>query len=199
MGLPIPEPDELVLDGGAVAGAGRLQPAAVHRGEMQVVEDQAAGPGRGRGRMAGQLARDPVQDRGLLLRRLPAAGGSLPVAEPGRRLVSGLLLEAGEVDGPAEQPRRRAGLEPAQLQAQLPERAGEARRRRLPRASPAAPVLAHMHQPHEEGPGGQHHGLRQVPDSQAGLHSTGLTVPGSPRARPAPGSGSGSAAARRST
>jgi hypothetical protein len=101
--LLVREAHHLVLDRGAIARPGALDLAGIHRRTVQIGPDHRM-PGRaGIGDAAGDL-------RGLD-----------PLGEIGhwrRRVVARLAVEAGPVDGPAVQPRRRPGLEPAQRESQ---------------------------------------------------------------------------------
>ena len=74
-----------------------------------------------------------------------------------RRLVAGLHLDRGPVDGAAIEPRRRAGLQPAERKADALERARQAERRRLADAAGRRLLLADMDQAAQERAGGQHH------------------------------------------
>ena len=73
------------------------------------------------------------------------------------RIVALLHLQRRPVDGRAVEPRRRAGLEPAQRKARAFERPGKAERRRL--ADPAGRdlPLADMDEAAQERAGGEHH------------------------------------------
>ena len=53
--VAVGEADDLVLDGGAVAGAGGLDLAGVHRGAVEVVADEVVDVGVGVGDVAGEL------------------------------------------------------------------------------------------------------------------------------------------------
>ena len=97
------------------------------------------------------------------------SGGSSP----------GCISSAGPVDGAAVEPRRRAGLEPAEREARA--RSSVARqpdRRRL--ADPAGRdlLLADMDQAAQEGAGGQHHGAGA---EARGHRPAGRRRPGRPR------------------
>ncbi len=110
MPLAVREPNDLVLDRGAVARADAVDLPGEQGRAVEVLADNAVGFGRGIPQVAGNL---------LLLQ---------PVRQEGERddpLVAGLLLELGEVDGAAVDARRRAGLEPAQREAEPLQRAGE--------------------------------------------------------------------------
>src|SRR5205085_11559244 len=66
--------------------------------------------------------------------------------------------EPGPVDGPAVEPRRRPGLEPAEREAVPRQGFRQAERRRLADPPGWRLLLADMDQPAQEGAGGQHHG-----------------------------------------
>ena len=143
MAVAIAEADDLVLDRGAIARAAALDLAGIHRRAMHIGPDHLMGRRRGPGDAALDLRRrDPVgHDRKRL-----------------RRIVAGLHFDRGPVDRGAIEPRRRAGLEPAERKAGAFERGRKAHRRRL--ADPAGrPVLfAEMDQPAQKGAGGDDDG-----------------------------------------
>jgi len=81
------------------------------------------------------------------------------IAEGRGHRVAGLQLQAFKVEALAGQPRRRAGLEPAQIQAQPGERPADAHGRAFADAPAFGFALALVHEGPHEGAGGQHHGL----------------------------------------
>ena len=101
--------------------------------------------------VAGQRARDAALD----LRRLDARGQH---RERLGRLVARLHLDRGPVDRRAVEPRRRAGLEPAEREAEPLERERQAERRRLADPAGRRLLLADMDQAAQERAGGQHDG-----------------------------------------
>ena len=92
------EPDDLVLDRRAIARPDTLDDAGEER---RAVESRADDFVRARVRM-----RDPAGDLPRMHRTAPHE------REHGRRVVSGLHFQPGEVDRPAVEARRRAGLQP---------------------------------------------------------------------------------------
>src|SRR5262249_61817728 len=110
------EPGDLVLDAGAVARPGALDRALVERRAVEVGADDVVGRRRG--------VRDPA--RPLRQRRPPP--GRAEHLEARRRIVAGLDLEAGDVDGARVEAARRPGLEPRDREAELLERAGQGHR-----------------------------------------------------------------------
>ncbi len=156
VGLAIGEPDHLVLDGRTVPGPGGLDLSAVHRSPVQVCPDDVMNGRIGRGDVAIELVlNDPVgQER-----------------ERDRFGVSRLRFQAGEIDGPAVEPGRRSGLEPAELETEAEQAAGKSGGRRV--ASPPAGRLdlAGVHQGLEERPGGQHDRTGLVTDAPPAGHA----------------------------
>ena len=94
-------------------------------------------------------------DAALDLRRLDALGEH---RERLRRLVAGLHLDRGPVDRRAVEPRRRAGLQPAEREAEPLERARKPDGGRLADPAGRRLLLADMDQAAQERAGGQHHG-----------------------------------------
>ena len=74
-----------------------------------------------------------------------------------RRLVAGLHLQARPVDGAAVEPRRRAGLQPAERKPKPLERRDKPSRRRLADPAGRRLLLADMDQAAQERAGGQNH------------------------------------------
>ena len=98
------EPDDLVFDRGAVARAGALDLARIHRRAVEVGSDQVVDGGIGVGDVAVEL-------------RLRST--RIGEEREGDRLgIARLRLQAVEVDRASVEPRRRAGLEPQELEAQ---------------------------------------------------------------------------------
>ncbi len=82
--------------------------------------------------------------------------------EGDRVVVARLAHQAVEVDGPAVEPRGRAGLEPSQLEAERQEAPGEPIGRGVAGAAARGLDLAGVHQRLEEGAGGQDNGPRAI-------------------------------------
>ena len=93
-----------------------------------------------------------------------------------RRLVARLHLERGPVDGAAVEPRRRAGLEPAERKAEPLQRARKPERRRLADPAGRRLLLADMDQPAQERAGGQHHGAAASSRPSASAHAGDAAV-----------------------
>ena len=142
---PVAEAHDLVLDGGAIAGTRALDAARIQRGPVEVGPDQRVRRRRRRGDVATHLGR----------RDLPGQKG-----ERRRRVVARLRLQAGVVDGPPVEARRRARLQAPAAEPQPLERIGETQRRRLAGAPRRRPLLAHVDQAPQEGAGRQDHGAR---------------------------------------
>ena len=142
MAVAIAEADDLVLDRRAIARAAALDLAGIHRRAMHIGPDHLMGRRRGPGDAALDLRRgDPL---GHHRKRL-------------RRIVAGLHLHRGPVDGRAVEPRRRAGLQPPEGEAGALEGSREPDRRRLADPARRPILLAEMDQPAQEGPGGDDH------------------------------------------
>ena len=77
-----------------------------------------------------------------------------------RGLVAGLHLQPRPVDGPPVQPRRRAGLEPAEAQAEPKQALGQAHGRAVADPARRPALLAEMDLAAQEGAGGQDHRAR---------------------------------------
>ena len=105
--LALGEPDDLVLDRGAIARPNPGDVPGVKRRTGEIGADNVVRPRVGFGDMADDLrSRDPTsQER-----------------EGQGRIVAGLHLQPGPVDGAAVEPRRRAGLQPAQRKPAAAER-----------------------------------------------------------------------------
>ena len=140
--VALAEAHDLVLDRRAIARAAALDLAGIHRRAMHIGADDRVGRPVGAG------------DAALDLRVLDALGQR---RERLRRIVARLHLEARPVDGAAIEPRRRAGLQPAERKADAFKRLRQPERRRL--ADPAGRdlLLADMDQAAQERAGGQHH------------------------------------------
>ena len=142
---PVGEAHDLVFDAGAVARARGVDLAVVHRRPVQVVADQ---------RVAGFVGvGDPAAD---LLRHGEGRGVG-EVAEGRGGLVAGLHLQALKVQAFGGQPRRGAGFQAAQIQAQLFEGGADAHRRALADAPTLGLAFTFVHERPHEGAGGQHH------------------------------------------
>ena len=116
MPVALAEAHDLVLDRRTVARANALDLARVHRRAMEVGANDLVGRRSGRRDMTGDLRRgDPVGQIG---------------ERPGR-VVAVLPLERAIVDRATVEPRRRAGLQSAQLEAQPIQRPGQRRGRLL--------------------------------------------------------------------
>ena len=141
------EPDDLVLDRGAVSGSGALDLAGIHRGPVEVGPDQVVDLGRGAGDLAVELwLLDPVVEE----------------RERDRLEVAGLRLDLREVDGPAVESGRGAGLESPQLETERSEAAGEPFGRGVAGPTAGRLDLASVHQGLEERPGGHDDGSSLV-------------------------------------
>ena len=117
--LAIGEADDLVLDRRAVPGARRLDLSRIHRGPVQVGPDDVVNGRIGVRDVAIELVLgDPIGEE----------------RERHRVGIAGLRLQPLEIDGASVEPRRRAGLEPPELEAEL--EAGCARARSRPRRHP---------------------------------------------------------------
>ena len=118
MSVAIGEPNDLVLDRGAVARtAFRLDLSGVHRGQVEIGADQIVHRRRGSGLEAGDLPdvrETPVGKRALGQKR-----------EPTRPVVPNLLRQRGEIDGLPPEARRRAGLEAAEFESKPPQILGD--------------------------------------------------------------------------
>ena len=96
-----------------------------------------------------------ARDAALDLRRRDALGQR---RERLGRLVARLHLDGGPVDGRPVEPRRRAGLEPAERKAESRKRERKADGRRLTDAPGRDLALADVDQPAQKSAGGQHRG-----------------------------------------
>ena len=115
--LFVGEPDDLGLDGRAVPGAGRLNGAIIQRGAIQICSNHRVGLLVG----VGQIA-----DR-LIFRRFFRGE-----REGNRFRIALLQLHLGEIHAAGVDAWRRAGLEPADGDAQLFQAAGQLQRRLEP-------------------------------------------------------------------
>src|SRR5258706_11723139 len=137
MALACRELHHLVLDGRAVAWPDAANRSRVERRVGQVVADDPVGLRVGVGEPAQRLI------------EIEALG---PVRERPRRLVAGLRRHRVPVDRVAMETRRRAGLEPAALEAELREALAERARRMLADAPARDLARADVDQAVEEGP-----------------------------------------------
>ncbi len=143
MPLALLEAHDLVLDRRAIARAGALDLAGIHRGAVEIGGDDGV---RGLGRV-GDVADD--------LRRGDFARQE---GEGLRRLVAFLHLKVRVVDGGAVEARRRSGLEASHAKAKAVESLGEAERGSLVDTAGRDLPLADMDEAGEEGAGGEHDG-----------------------------------------
>ena len=145
MPLLLREAHHLVFDRRAVARAGGVDLAGVHRRAMEIGADQLVRDLAGVGQMAEHLRqRERVgEDR-----------------ERTRLGVARRFLELREIDGGAIDARRRSGLEAAEFQAEVAQRIGERLRRRLAEAAADGLHFAGVHQGAKERSGGDDDGAR---------------------------------------
>src|SRR5690349_10358422 len=80
--------------------------------------------------------------------------------ENGRRLVTRLHRQLAEIDRPAVDTRRRAGLEPSHRQLQLAQSRSETLRRRVARAAGLVVLKANVNQSRQKSTGGEYDGCR---------------------------------------
>src|SRR5690606_31604323 len=115
--LAVREADDLVLDGRAVTGADPFDRAAVKRRAVEPAADDLV------------RARRRVRD---VTQHLPrVVGAPAAIREDRRRRVARLLDQVRVIDGPAVDPRRRAGLQAPDREAEVAEPAREAGRARV--------------------------------------------------------------------
>ena len=143
MPVAFAEAHDLVLDRWAIARPAARDLAGIHRRAVNIVADD---PVR---RLGG--AGDAALDLGLL----DALGQR---RERLRRLVAGLHLDRGPVDGAAVEPRRRAGLEATERKPDPLQRERQTDRRRLADAAGRRLALADMDQAAQERSGGENDG-----------------------------------------
>ncbi len=141
--VALAEAHDLVLDRGAIARAAARDLPGIHRRAVHIRPDDVVRRLRGAG------------DAALDLRRFDARGEH---RERLGRLVARLHLDGSPVDRGAVEPRRRAGLEPAEREAEALQRERKADRRRLADPAGRGLALADMDQAAQEGAGGQHRG-----------------------------------------
>ena len=101
---------------------------------------------------------------------------SLPVGEPRDRLITVLGFSAGEIDGLANQTRRCACLQPPEAKTHLSQRAGQSGCCRFPSASTGLLVSPNVHEPTQEGSGGDHDGQGVELNIESGLDPVDLSL-----------------------
>ena len=155
--VAVGEAHHLVLHRGAVPRSGPVDHAGVHRRAVERFANDRVGPLAGMRDVARHLP-------GMLV---PAA----EVREHRPRLVAGLGLEPGEVDGAPIDARRRAGLQASDRELALAQLARQRVRRRITGA--AAFVILHpdVNPPPEKGADGHHHAGGFDADPDAGHHT----------------------------
>ena len=140
------EAHHLVLDRGAIARPRALDLAGVDRRPVEVRQDQRVALGARVGDVAIDLRpRDRFRQ----------------IGEGLRRVVARLALEAVIVDGPAVQPRRRTGLQPAGREAEPSQRRGQGARRPLADTAGRPSLFANMDDAAQERARRQNHGAGQ--------------------------------------
>ena len=136
---------DLVLDARAVARPYALDHTGEHRAAVESRTDDRVGALIGVGDPAGHLAR--------------VLAGMAHEAEDRQRVeVAGLLGQLREVDRPAVDARRRAGLQATLRQLELLEPRRQGHRRRITGPPGGMVAQAHMNAAVEEGARRQHHG-----------------------------------------
>ena len=143
MAVALAEPHDLVFDRWTIARAAARDLSGIHRRAMHVV------------------ANDRV--RGLAVRVMPHSicGVFDPLGQRRERLgrlVARLHLQRRPVDRAAVEPRRRAGLQPAERKADIFQRARQSERRRFADAAGGNLFFADMDQAAQKRSGGEHHG-----------------------------------------
>ena len=119
-----------------------------------------------------------------------SCGGLDPVGQERERdrvVVARLDLQPREVDRPAVEPGRRAGLEPPELEAERAQAPREPFGRDVARAAAGGLDLAGMHQGLEERAGGQDDGAGAVLDAAPAAHARRRDRRRSGPPRPSPG------------
>ena len=200
MGGLVGEPDDLVLDGGAVARPHPLNHPGEQRRPVQIGADDLVCRQVGVDQVAGQLG--PPRSRLELRvdrigRREP--GVVLPAsqeAEIERRLAARLGHGPAEVDGPGVNARRRARLQPPQSEAQPPQALRQPGGGRFPGPAPLVGGVPDDDPAPQRGARGQNDGLpledlpQAGPDPQPRRSALPARCPGPP---PGPASDPGSA------
>ena len=148
---------DLVLDGRAIPGTDALDHAREHGGAVECRADDLVSALVG------------VCDPARQLRRVHAALAE--EREHRLRRIAWLHFHHAEVDAAAIDPRRGAGLEPADRQLQFSQPCGKGRGRRLPGTAGGVAPEADVDQAGKESPGGQHDGARPKFDAQLRAHA----------------------------
>jgi hypothetical protein len=100
----------------------------------------------------------------------------LPVGEPRDRLITVLGFSAGEIDGLANQTGRCSCLQPPEAKTHLSQRAGQSGGCGFPSASTGLLVGPNVHEPPQEGSGGDHDGLGVELNIESGLNPVDLSL-----------------------
>ena len=122
------EADDLVFDGGAVAGADAFDDAGVHGGLVEIGADDVVGVRRGVGDPARHLFHvehgvcPAIEGEGI--ERITAEGVA-EIAEGGSGGITVLAFALGEVDAATVEAARRAGFEASHLEAEVFETVGD--------------------------------------------------------------------------
>ena len=150
------EPHHLVLHRRAVPWPRTVDHARVHGRPIQRGPDNLVGPLVG------------MRDVARHLRRVPVPAPEVREHRP--RLVAGLWLEPGKVDGSRVDAGRRAGLQPPDREFALAQLPCQRVRRRVARAAALVILHAHMDAPAKERAHGHHHAGRLDANPDARHH-----------------------------
>ena len=112
---------------------------------MEIRSNQFVGPDIG----SGDSAVDLGHHRKLI--------GGRQIAEGNGRVVPILGIKSVPVEGTSKQTRRRAGLEPTELEAQLAQHVGDSNRDTFPCSAALHSLVTGVHEGPHEGAGGEHH------------------------------------------
>ena len=145
------EARDFVLDGGTIARSHALDQAGEHRRTRTRAADDVVGALVGRRDMAGDLPR--------------VLGACAEVGEYRPRIVAVLLGEARVVDAAAIDARRRARLQPADLERQLTQPRSERERGRIARAAAGMAFEPDVNAAPEKRAHGEHHVARAKLDA----------------------------------